>query len=107
MPTPEIVDCEWEGCPVRAILSHADAVAFLDSEGLAAPAIPTGCNTVTAYFATRAGGQALAVNQCSFARELGDNEREVNGCTVVWCLVPGDLIDQRALLKRFLLKMIG
>jgi len=67
---------------VLAALNHADALAILRDAGVSAPAIPPGKNTVWKHFRTNDGHPAVAVNQTGFARELEDNEEEVNGLCV-------------------------
>lgn len=67
---------------VLAALNHADALAILRDAGVSAPAMAAGKNTVWKHFRTVDGLPAIAVNQSGFARELKDNEEEVNGLCV-------------------------
>jgi hypothetical protein len=98
----ETHDITFEGVHLRLHSSHADADRILAENGWQIPSIPDGCNTALFYFQTKEGLQALAVNQRAFAPLASDNEQEVNGCTVLLCLDSNlDLIDARALLKRF------
>lgn len=63
--------------------------------------MPEGCNTVSWYYQDRDGLQCLVINQRGFARELHDDEEEVNGCGLWVLLDPSiDLIDARAKLER-------
>jgi hypothetical protein len=99
----ETYEVKFNGVALRGHLSHSDADRVLAEAGWKIPEIPKGCNTVTFYFQTKEGLQALAVNQSGFAPTANDNENQVNGCMVVVCLDRGlDLIDARAILKKFI-----
>lgn len=90
----EQYEIDFRGHRILWINDHASAVKVLSAAGLQPPAIPTGCNTVSAPFTTAGGARALAVNQTGFAREQRDNEQEVNGCSV---LVLGETLGSPAL----------
>lgn len=97
----ELLKSEWDGSPILIILSHADTVAKLADDGYNPPTIPPGCNTVSWYYQDQAGNQCLVINQSGFARELQDNEQEVNGCFILICIDETlDLIDARAKLEQ-------
>jgi hypothetical protein len=97
----ETITTQWEGQPIRMILSHADAVQKLAHDGYHPPRIPDGCNTVIWYYQDPSGRQCIVVNQSGFAREVGDDEREVNGCWVaILEAAKMDLVDGRSLLSR-------
>lgn len=96
----EVHEITFDGVRLRMHSSHSDADRILAENGWKIPSIPDGCNTALFYFETRDGLQALAVNQRGFAPTPKDNEREVNGCSIVICLDRSlDLIDARAVLK--------
>ncbi len=97
----EIHEITFQEVRLRVHSSHADADRILAANGWQIPSIPDGCNTSLFYFETKDGHQALAINQRGFTPTARDNEREVNGCTVIICLDRLDLIDARALLKHF------
>lgn len=104
----EIYNIEFAGSPIRVYLSHVEATAILAEAGFGTPLIPQGCNTVTFYFQTPDGLQALAANQREFSPTTQDNEQELNGLTVAICLNPKlDLIDARALLQKWCEQMTG
>ena len=82
----ETREISFAGSRFLGVLTHADVVEMLTEAGYALPGIPAGFNTVSIYFTTADKLQAMAMNQTGFVPVQSDNEREINGCTVVVCL---------------------
>lgn len=76
----------YAGSEFLAILSHAEAVQFVEDSGYVVPQVPTGFNTISMYFKTRDNLQAMVINQTGFVHEQSDNEEEINGGSVYICL---------------------
>ena len=79
MMNPEIHVLNFRGAPIRAHLSNSDVLHILVSEGCEPPAIPSGCNTNSAFMTLKSGERALCVVQRGFAPNASDDECEVNG----------------------------
>lgn len=100
---PEIHTFVLNGAPLRAHLSHTDALAVLAASGFNPPEIPPGCNTVRAHVELKSGEHALVSVQRGFAPTARDDEREVNGALLLVLTDPNwNSTDARAILDRAL-----
>ena len=82
----DIIKIEFDGLPFEIHISHEECLGILRSEEISAPKIPPGCNTVEWFFRKHTGEFCMGINQSGFARELSDNEQQVNGITLIICL---------------------
>ena len=89
MSPPEIHSLDYKGVRLRTHLTHADALAHMQRAGLAPAPIPPGCNTVLQPFTLASGETALAICQRGIAPIARDDERQVNGWSLLVLLTPG------------------
>jgi len=80
---PETYPLTFQGKRVIAITDNATAIDILRVAGCAIPSIPHGCNTVTWIFEDTSGRAAIGIRQAGFDRILRDDEREVNGVSLL------------------------
>jgi hypothetical protein len=76
---PEIYYMNYKGAHLRIHLTHADVLAQLAKANLVPPEIPPGYNTVEVFVQLSTGEYAIVVGQRGFARDVSDDESEVNG----------------------------
>lgn len=67
---------------IAALLIHRQVLAFLAENGLEAPAIPSGANSIWKDITLADGRHAVVLNQTGFSPEASDNEEEVNGLSL-------------------------
>lgn len=72
-----------ESIKISALLDHDNSLAVYMAAGHPYPKIPDGKNTCIYHFVTNEGHPAVLINQTGFARELEDNEEQVNGCSLL------------------------
>jgi len=105
---PEIHTFLFHGAPIRAHLSHRDALSHILAAGVTPANIPDGFNTVEQDIVLSTGETALAVCQRRFAPIASDNENEVNGWMLIVLADPawsGD--DAKAILQSVHRKIIS
>ena len=89
MSPPEIHTLDYKGALLRAHLTHSEVLTQLAAAGVAPLPIPAGCNTVLQPLTLAAGETALAICQRGIAPIARDDERQVNGWSLLVLLTPG------------------
>jgi hypothetical protein len=76
----------YAGSEFKAVLRHAEAQQFVERCGYLVPQVPVGFNTISMYFKTTDGLQAMVINQDGFEPDGDEQGRELNGASVYICL---------------------
>lgn len=104
---PETHVLTYAGRPVTAVLDHASALDLLRVAGEIPPPMPAGCNTVLHSFTTAGGQRALAIGQTGFQPVRDDDERQVNGWSVLILQATPIPDDADAVLDSFYQSLCG
>ena len=67
---------------IASLLIHRQVLAFLTENGLEAPTIPPGYNSIWRDITLADGRHAVVLNQTGFTPKATDNEEECNGLSL-------------------------
>jgi len=80
---PETYRLNISGAPICAHLDHAEVLALMQKANVVPGAIPLGCDTGFQHLRLATGEHALAICQRGITPLASDNERQINGWSLL------------------------